>query len=108
MNVEQVKPRRKRKLIKKTEIKRMIAMRKAGITVAKIAAETGRAMSSVWRVLQVAKKDNKENVIPYNILFDAPAAMKPLTQEKEAGWLQRMAISFCKFLGVTGDMYGRN
>ena len=108
MNVEQVKPRRKRKLIKKAEVKRIIAMREAGVPVAKIAVETGRAVSSVWRVLQVAREEKKENVIRYNILPDAPAAMKPVTQEKEAGWLQCMAISFCRFLGVTDSMYGKH
>lgn len=120
------KKRSKRRVITKAELKRIIAMREAGIPVAKIAVETGRAVSSVWRVLQIAKQEKKEipsflktapahaevttpqNVIRYNISPNTPAAMKPVTQEKEAGWLQRMAISFCKFLGVTDSMYEKH
>ena len=120
------KKRSKRRVITKAELKRIIAMREAGVPVAKIAVETGRAVSSVWRVLQIAKQEKKEipsflktapthaktspyqNVIPYNISPIPASVLKPVTQEKEAGWLQRMAISFCKFLGVTDSMYGKH
>ena len=119
------KKRSKRKVITKAELKRIIAMREAGMPVHKIAQETGRATSSVWRVLSIekAKKetpsflktapahtevDTPQNVIPYNISPIPSSVLKPVTQEKEAGWLQRMAISFCRFLGVTDSMYGKH
>lgn len=119
------KKRSKRKAITKAELKRIIAMREAGMPVHKIAQETGRAVSSVWRVLSIekAKKETPsflktapahtevatpQNVIPYNIPSIPSSVLKPVTQEKEAGRLQRMAISFCRFLGVTDSMYGKH
>lgn len=119
------KKRSKRRVITKSELKRIIAMREAGMPVHKIAQETGRAVSSVWRVLSIekAKKETPsflktapahtevatpQNVIPYNIPSIPSSVLKPVTQEKEAGWLQRMAISFCRFLGVTDNMYGKH
>lgn len=119
------KKRSKRKVITKAELKRIIAMREAGMPVHKIAQETGRAVSSVWRVLSIekAKKETPsflktapahtevatpQNVIPYNIPSIPSSVLKPVTQEKEAGRLQRMAISFCRFLGVTDSMYGKH
>ena len=119
------KKRSKRRVITKAELKRIVAMREAGVPVHKIAQETGRAVSSVWRVLSIekAKKETPsflktapahtevvtpQNVIPYNIPSIPSSVLKPVTQEKEAGWLQRMAISFCRFLGVTDNMYGKH
>lgn len=119
------KKRSKRRVITKSELKRIVAMREAGMPVHKIAQETGRAVSSVWRVLSIekAKKETPsflktapahtevatpQNVIPYNISSIPSSVLKPVTQEKEAGWLQRMAISFCRFLGVTDNMYGKH
>lgn len=119
------KKRSKRKVITKAELKRIVAMREAGMPVHKIAQETGRAVSSVWRVLSIekAKKETPsflktapvhtevatpQNVIPYNIPSIPSSVLKPVTQEKEAGRLQRMAISFCRFLGVTDSMYGKH
>lgn len=116
----------RRKPITKAEIKRIVAMREAGATVQKISNDTGRAMSSVWQILKVekAKKEapsflrtapthtevaTPQNVIPYNISSIPSSVLKPVTQEsKKAGWLQRVAISFCKFLGVTKDMYANH
>lgn len=119
------KKRSKRRAITKAELKRIVAMREAGMPVHKIAQETGRAVSSVWRVLSIekAKKETPsflktapahtevatpQNVIPYNIPSIPSSVLKPVTQEKEAGRLQRMAISFCRFLGVTDSMYGKH
>lgn len=119
------KKRSKRRVITKAELKRIVAMREAGVPVHKIAQETGRAVSSVWRVLSIekAKKETPsflktalahtevvtpQNVIPYNIPSIPSSVLKPVTQEKEAGRLQRMAISFCRFLGVTDSMYGKH
>jgi transposase-like protein len=119
------KKRSKRRAITKAELKRIVAMRESGMTVHKIAQETGRAVSSVWRVLSIEKTKKEtpsflrtapthtevvtpQNVIPYNISPIPSSVLKPVTQEKEAGRLQRMAISFCRFLGVTDNMYGKH
>lgn len=119
----EIKPKpvkKTRKPIKKAELKRIVAMREAGMTVAKIAEHTGRAVSSIWRVLSIEKIKLKEplppatpvessasvNVIPYNISPDTKLDMKPVTEK--AGPIQRVAIALCRFLGVTDNMYKQN
>lgn len=103
------KPVKKRNPIKKAELRRIVAMRESGMAVPKIAEHTGRAVSSIWRVLGNEKMKRKEplpapvNVIPYNISPDTNLDMKPVTVK--AGPFQRMAIELCRFLGVTDSMY---
>lgn len=114
---EATKPKAARKRLSQERKDLIVSLRKSGKTQHYIRMHTGHSLGTIVKVLKEAKliKTNK-----------APKKTKPIIKQEEptavvntevpvthilpvkTNFLQRIAISFCRSLGVTDRMYGEN
>jgi len=90
----------------------IINLRKSGKTQDYIREHTGHSLGTIVKVLREAKiikskkvlkkASNKEKLI---VKPETPVEQTALVK---TNFLQRIAISFCRSLGVTGHMYGNH
>ena len=111
-----------RRRMPRSEVRKIYSMHESGITVDVIQTLTGRARSTVYRAIDTERRRRAllsapvadPIVVPKQ--EDKPQPFVPMFSEAVPDqeqvpiptFLQRCAISLCRYLGVTGDMYGRN
>ena len=113
-----------RRRMPRSEARKIYSMYESGITIDVIQSLTGRARSTVYRTIGIERKRRATQAavpasIPPPIVVpkqeDTPQPYIPMFRETvpeeqvpTPTFLQRCAITLCRYLGVTGDMYGRN
>lgn len=114
-----------RRRMPRSEARKIYSMYESGITIDVIQSLTGRARSTVYRTIGIERKRRTTQAavpasIPSPIVVpkqeDKPQPYIPMFSEAVPDqeqvptptFLQRCAISFCKFLGVTDGMYGKH
>ena len=113
-----------RRRMPRSEARKIYSMYESGITIDVIQSLTGRARSTVYRTIGIERKRRTTQAavpasIPPPIVVpkqeDTPQPYIPMFSEAvpeeqvpTPTFLQRCAISFCKFLGVTDGMYGKH
>ena len=110
----------RRRRMPRSEVRKIYSMYESGITVDVIGSLTGRARSTIYRAIDIERKRRDTQTTPPPIVVpkqeDKPQSFVPMFSEAVPDqeqvpiptFLQRCAISLCRYLGVTGDMYGRN
>lgn len=112
-----------RRRMPRSEARKIYSMYESGITIDVIQSLTGRARSTVYRTISIERKRRATQTAPVSIpppivvpkQEDKPQPYIPMFSEAvpeeqvpTPTFLQRCAITLCRYLGVTGDMYGRN
>ena len=112
-----------RRRMPRSEARKIYSMYESDVTIDVIQSLTGRARSTIYRTISiertrrgtqaavpvptpspivVPKQEDKPQ--PYIPMFKEAV---PEEQVPTPTFLQRWAISFCRFLGVTDGMYGK-
>ena len=109
--------RSRRKRIPRSEVYKIYRMYESGITVDVIQTLTNRARSTIYRVISLERKrralldapivvpKQEDKPQPYIPMFKEAV---PEEQVPIPTFLQRWAITLCRYLGVTGGMYERH
>jgi hypothetical protein len=114
-----------RRRMPRSEARKIYSMYESGVTIDVIQSLTGRARSTIYRTISIERTRRGTQAAvpvptPSSIVVpkqeDKPQPYIPMFSEAVPDqeqiptptFLQRCAISFCRFLGVTDGMYGKH